>query len=208
VLGPDRDTDRTCQPVRADRRDRVLGDCVADAFGGPERFVVVGFRQDREELLAAPASERVSAAKGLGHHAGEAGEGHVAGGVSVLVVDLLEVIDIQKQDRQWASMAACALKLGSKAEDQRAMIGNSGQRVGRCQRGEHALLDLGSLHPAACGGAETKNSSTRRIPAMAATPTAPSAARLSAPLVSALRPLCARASFALNASDSGVIVRS
>src|SRR6266536_1151569 len=56
------------------------------------RAVEIGVRQDDRELVAAEAREYVGRTERLAHRAAELGQDDVADGVSVAVVDLLEVV--------------------------------------------------------------------------------------------------------------------
>ena len=67
----------------------------------------VGFWEDGHEFLAAPAAHGIDAAYPRGERAGKRLQGGIARRVAVCVVEQLEVIDVQEEDR-----AGCAVPSG------------------------------------------------------------------------------------------------
>ena len=76
------------------------GDAVADTFGDRRRVAGVGVDEDHGELLAAVARRDVDVADRRLDDAGDATQGRVAGAVSVLVVEGLEVVEVAEQQCQ------------------------------------------------------------------------------------------------------------
>jgi hypothetical protein len=65
------------------------------------RLLRTGFRQQQQELLAAPAADDVGAAAQLVlGQPGEMAQRPIPDRVAMLVIDALEVIDVDQRDRQ------------------------------------------------------------------------------------------------------------
>ena len=96
---------------------------------------LVGVGQDRDELVAAPASQLVAAASRLGEPARDLREHLVAGLVAERVVDHLEVVDVDARERQQATVADAERDLALELVPAVAAVGEPGQLVGqRLQR--------------------------------------------------------------------------
>src|SRR5262249_25683877 len=80
------------QPLRRDAR--------AQALGGDERAVGVGPRQNGQELLATDAPGQIARPERRAQEIAERDQHLVAARVAVRVVDLLEVIDVERHDRE------------------------------------------------------------------------------------------------------------
>jgi hypothetical protein len=85
--------------------------------------------EDRDELVTAETGERVPFAQDLLHAAGDGRQNLVAGGVSVLIVDRLEAIEVEIDHRQ---RLPAALRLGNRVPqavaEQRA-VGQAGEDI-------------------------------------------------------------------------------
>ncbi len=85
-------------------------------------------RED-DELLPAPARDRVEAAQRMPQARGDLDEDGVAGDVSERVVDELEVVDVDEQDPGRQRVGARALELGVEHLGEVAPVEDGGQRV-------------------------------------------------------------------------------
>ncbi|MNN66579.1 hypothetical protein D3C81_1821640 [compost metagenome] len=81
----------------AARRFAGLG-AQAQALGGQAGALQTGTGQQHDEFLAAGATQHIVAARALAHQVGKVANGLVADFVSVVVVDLLEVVDVEGQN--------------------------------------------------------------------------------------------------------------
>ena len=95
-------------------------------------------RRDHRELLAAVAREDVLGADRLRHHAGDGGQHGVTGQVTVGVVDLLEVVDVDEQQRQRLLVPDREADLRVQAIDEVAAV--EGRRQAVAQRRLEQLL--------------------------------------------------------------------
>ena len=86
-------------------------ECLLDAVTGGVRLRGTRQRHDEDELLPTSPDEHVDATNGLAHAVGEHAEHGIPGGVSVVVVDRLEVIEIHVEHTHIASGAARAFHL-------------------------------------------------------------------------------------------------
>src|SRR5690606_23165703 len=92
--------DAQLQPLRL---ARFVDQRLADVLGDRHRLVEAGAGQGRHELLAAePGKDRVVRAQGLADAPGRAAQDLVADQVAVLVVDALEMVQVDHQQRQRA----------------------------------------------------------------------------------------------------------
>ena len=82
------------------------------ALGARAATAPVGVDEDERELLAAVARDKIHAPRQPFELGGERPEDPVAEGVAVGVVDLLEVIDVQQQQRERRRVALAALEFG------------------------------------------------------------------------------------------------
>ena len=87
-------------------------------------------REDDRELVAAEAGEEVGRAEGLAHGAAELGEDDVADGVPEAVVDLLEIVDIEHEQRERQRVDAGALDLLRQLTAEVALVPDAGEVVG------------------------------------------------------------------------------
>ena len=114
-----------------DAGHRGLCDQGADLLGDRGGVFGAGVGQQHEELLAAVASGEVALAHAGDECGSDGGEHVVAGAVTVGVVDLLEVIEVEQDRRE---RAAAARRLGDHALEgvaRRPAVGHAGERVGR-----------------------------------------------------------------------------
>ena len=75
-------------------------DAREDALRDRRRAVQVGVRKDDRELVAAEAREDVGRPQRLAHRAAQLREHDVADHVAEAVVDLLELVDVEQQQRR------------------------------------------------------------------------------------------------------------
>ena len=110
----------------------------------PRGFNVAGASQQCDELIAAQASDHVAFAKGNAQHIGEGLQRTVAFGMAVQIVDLLEVVEVEKQQRRRPVQARAGIQcmLGQLLET--TAIGQQRQFVHACHLHRHQLL-LGHL---------------------------------------------------------------
>ena len=88
-----------------------------------------GTLEHRQELLAAPARDRVGQPRFAGERSGDDAQHLVAGGVSVHVVHLLEVVDIEDRHAQRDARAFLARLLRAQRGLGGAPVGDAGERV-------------------------------------------------------------------------------
>ena len=103
------------------------------------RPLEVDLATDHRELLAAVARQDVLGADRLRHHAGDGGQHRVAGQVTVGVVDLLEVVDVDEQQRQRLLVPDREADLRVQAIDEVAAVEGRRQTVAQ-RRLEQLLL--------------------------------------------------------------------
>ncbi len=137
-------------------RQRALLQQDPDALGNLEGTLGIGARQQRNELLAADARELVDDAQlGLGP-VREIDQHRIADCMAMVVVDRLEVVEVDRDQRQRLAEALGALDLDPGQLGEGAPVGQAGQRVGaRLVLGQFLLLAqlLGRLrHPLAQHG--------------------------------------------------------
>ncbi len=113
---------------------------MADALGHGAGLGGIGFRQQDAELVAAVAAGDVDVAQAGADHAGHAADHFVARRVALLVVDRLERVDVQHQQRGRTSQALVAAQLAQcrflpvDAADQ------AGERVDAVELGQLPVL--------------------------------------------------------------------
>ena len=90
----------------------------------------IGARQDHRELLAAVAAHAVAAPDALLQLRRHQLQHLVSAGVAVAVVKLLEVVDVDDQQRERATAAPAALELADRHFVEEAAVRHAGQRVG------------------------------------------------------------------------------
>ncbi|MNT75101.1 hypothetical protein D3C86_1841600 [compost metagenome] len=93
MLWPERDTDRYCRVPDAVRH-RFPGDVGPDAFGGVQRDIRRGCRDDDDELLAAYPERPVLLPHAVGQGFRQQDQDLVAHRVAEYVVDSLEMIQV------------------------------------------------------------------------------------------------------------------
>ena len=128
VLRALRDADRGRDLARGaelDRRERVR-QAAREVEGVPG----VAGGHDHAELLAAEAADDVRSAQRHTQEVGEVAQNLVADAVPVDVVDALEVVDVEHQDRDRVARTARARQLGAQALVEVAVVVEAGQRVG------------------------------------------------------------------------------
>ena len=113
---------RVREPVRRDRLADLLGD--DEGAGG------VGLGQHDRELLAAVAGDDVDLAHDRRQHPAELGERRVAGDVTVRVVEALEVVGVDHEQRQVLAVALRARDLVVEPLLQVAVVAQAGELVG------------------------------------------------------------------------------
>ena len=132
-------TDRNADehPV-ADQRYR-LQETVLDSLRQRQGTFRIDIGQPQRELVAAhPCHHRIAAQAGfqpLGNHSQQ----RVAGSVSQRVVDVLEVIEIEVEQRQGAPRALVGFDLAGQTLGQQHTVGQAGQRIMRREMGEPGL---------------------------------------------------------------------
>ncbi|MNN81357.1 hypothetical protein D3C81_1981760 [compost metagenome] len=85
-----------------------LGKALADFIEHFAGRFDIGVRHDDGELLAAVSANEIGLAQALLEKQRQALDHPVTHGVTVAVVDPLEVIDIEHREAQWLLFAACA----------------------------------------------------------------------------------------------------
>ena len=118
---------------------------VAQAGGDLAAAVGVGAGQDGGELVAPEAPERVTGAQRVGHHARRPAQQLVPRGVTELVVDRLEAVEVQVHEGD-APAGGGAPQLRAQALGEPEAVQARGQRVGAGDAGELLavlLLDAG-----------------------------------------------------------------
>ena len=90
----------------------------------------VDVAQEQEELVAAEAGDEVALADGALERAGDGLERLVAAGVAELLVDLLEAVEVDRDDAEAAAGRDDLLHLRAQLLVQVAVVGQAGQRVG------------------------------------------------------------------------------
>ena len=90
-------------PEAVDGFDLARGERVLDAFRQHDTSGNVGARQDHRELFAAPAAGTVDLANDLAHRLRKRVQRTVTGGMSVLVVDRLDPVEIGEHETQVAA---------------------------------------------------------------------------------------------------------
>src|SRR6266508_4578999 len=138
--GRDADADGEPEFLRTVQPDRFGADDVAQRLTEPGGRAEIQAGDDAEELLATPPAE----ASARGHRAlqalGDDPQYDVAGGVTLAVVDLLEVVDVDDGDGDGVLLAAGRLRDRRERLVERTAVRQPGERVGAAQPGQ--CLDL------------------------------------------------------------------
>ena len=93
------------------------------------RFGKGGFRQQEDELLTAVAPNDVRSPRVLAEAGGQRPEHLIAGGVTVGIVDLFEMIQIEHQCRERPVETHRALKLAFAELEESAAVQQAGQLI-------------------------------------------------------------------------------
>ncbi len=146
VLGVARDAEARADAERVLLDHARLLDGVQHFLRGQHRAVDVGQRQDDRELVAAEARHGV----GIAQHAADA-PGHplqdaIAGVMAQRVVDLLEAVQVEQQQRDGCSLAVGDPRRLLEAIVQERPVRQLGQRV-VIRQVRQALLDAPALAP-------------------------------------------------------------
>ncbi len=121
-----------------------FGRAPAQSFGGFHRPLEIGGRHDPQKLLAAEAAEAVDLAHAVGHVAAEPLEHLVAHGVTMRVVDALEMVDIDHADTEHIGRTLAAGAFAIEHFHQPATVVQPGQVVAHGHHGNtrHRLADF------------------------------------------------------------------
>ena len=128
VVRPVRDADRDGDLTRG-----VHGPCpepLREPPGEPERVPGVAGRHDHRELLAAEAADDVARADERVRELGDRDEDLVADRVPADVVDALELVDVEHQERHRVAGTARAHQLRAETLVEVAVVVEAGERVG------------------------------------------------------------------------------
>src|SRR5689334_21862557 len=109
--------------------DRVRLDLRANALGRHQRLVGGHFRLQHEELLAAEARDQVDGAHAREQQRGERLQARVPREVPVAVVDRLEMVDVDHEERERRARALGARLVVLEALGELAPVGEAGERV-------------------------------------------------------------------------------
>ena len=110
-------------PLGAQRLEQLVG----DVLGRVPR----GARQQRGELVAAEPGEHVALAQPRAQHRRDARDDLVAGGVAERVVDVLEVVEVEQQQRAVGAVAAHEVGVRVDLVGEARAVVQAGQRVVR-----------------------------------------------------------------------------
>src|SRR5207249_5133312 len=116
---------RECRDARANRNRRALrfsGETLADSRDDARGDVLAGFRQYQREFIATVPRGGVNRTGMVAQNLGDTHQCTTAGQVSVLIVDDLEAIHIEKHDAEWALRAARTVKLRFENADEAPVI--------------------------------------------------------------------------------------
>ena len=110
-------------------RISVAADDPAQLLGERRGRVGVGLGQDDEELLAAVAAGEVDDADVGGQQLRDVAQDDVAGGMAVRVVEPLEVVEVDEDQRQRPAVAGARASSSSTRVEDGLAVGDAGQRV-------------------------------------------------------------------------------
>ena len=107
----------------------------------------VGVRQEDRELVATDPEGTIDPAQARDGEAAEVGQGPVAGGVALLVVDRLELVDVQQDERDRDAVAVGLGDLTVELLLERTVVAETGERIGEGigQRRLVTVMELGTL---------------------------------------------------------------
>src|ERR1043166_6940545 len=109
--------------------ERRLADDGDDAFGEDQGAFDVRFGQDDGELLAAVAGEQLLLADAPLDAGGKLAEGEVAAEVAEVVVDVLELVDVDHDQREGALITGAASELAVEEFEEVALVEGLGQGI-------------------------------------------------------------------------------
>ena len=104
-------------------------DLLAQALAEDARAVLVDAADEHGELLAAVARQHVLGAQGVVEHADDRAQHVVADEVAVRVVELLEVVDVEHEQRQRLGVALGEADLGAEPLEEVAAVERAGEPV-------------------------------------------------------------------------------
>ncbi len=115
-------------------------DASAHLFGHVVGATAVRHGQDAHEFLAAVAGDEVAGpAQAAGEHAADAAQAVVAGHMAVEVVEGLEVVDIEHDQRQFVPGAGMPGDFPGQGLVEVPPVGDAGQAVGPIEGGQFAV---------------------------------------------------------------------
>ena len=106
-----------------------MRDAFAQLFREDARLAVAGGRHEHREFLAAPAVESVDDADAGRNDGRQFFQDHIARFVAERIVDLLEMIDIDEQQRQGLLVSHTAVELQGDRAIKLAPVPYAGQRI-------------------------------------------------------------------------------
>jgi hypothetical protein len=148
----DADADRH---VRAGDQAGILHE-TAEILGDRQRVGESCSRQQQDELLAARAEQRINLADPLSHQRHERLQDAISFRVPERVVEVLEAIDIEHQQRRMFTRAAAPLDRGCERGVHLTAIERAGQRIGDrlLLEGADTPLEHGSSDSGECGNGQ------------------------------------------------------
>ncbi len=129
VLGPDGDAGRHRQPSCNVRLE--LGESLPESLGERERGPHVARRKDDRELLASDSADDVGRPNRRAEDIGHFEEHLVADAMPVDVVDLLEVVEVEHDERDGVVLGRGPDELLPEPIVEGAVVVEAGQRIGR-----------------------------------------------------------------------------
>src|SRR5450755_2608614 len=142
--GRERDRDHRLRP-RLLPQTGFLRDGATQAFGQVERLRLVDVREQDGELFASIASDVVALADALAQAMSHCVQRGIACRMPPGVIDVLEMIDINKDDRTITLAALALLEFRLNALDDGTMIGQAGEWIGQCSLFRAQQFRLGCL---------------------------------------------------------------
>ena len=121
----------TLTVIRGTRRGlrHVLADRAGDRLADPVRLLGIAIGEDDRELVAADPRQHVALAGAAVENAGDLLDHAVADRVAEGVVDLLEVVEVERHQRPGGAVAAAAGHLPAQVFLEAAPVLQPGQRV-------------------------------------------------------------------------------
>ena len=136
VLRVRREADAHGEPAFGDTlivAETVLPHRVAHVLGGDIRPSRAGLGKHDRELLAAVAAHHIDLSDSAAEYAAQLGQRHVARGMAELVVELLELVGVDHQQRYVVDVAASPLDLLAESLLQVAVVVETREPVGHRQ---------------------------------------------------------------------------